>query len=191
MYKKGVGCSLVNEELNPIKRKVRTGEYAPEIWTNTTITTNPKLEETLKKAFDKEGETKLNTRAVVIIKNGKIIGEAYADGIGTNTPLLGWSMAKSITGILAGILEKDAHWKLDDPIPVYDWKNDERKNISLRNVMNMTTGLEWEEDYASVSPATLMLYSRDNMGAHAASYPSEYPPGAYWEYSSGTTNILA
>jgi CubicO group peptidase (beta-lactamase class C family) len=100
-------------------------------------------------------------------------------------------MAKSLTATMAGVLAKDGFWNLDSKLPIEDWKGSPREAITLENALNMATGLEWVEDYGTVSPATKMLYSSNNMGERAASYPLEFEPGEFWEYSSGTTNILS
>src|SRR5690554_5887174 len=100
-------------------------------------------------------------------------------------------MTKSITSAMAGILAKDGFWKPSEPMPVEDWTGDDRSNITLKHVLQQTTGLYWDEDYGNVSTATKMLYSADNMGNYAASQNLENKPGSVWEYSSGNSNILA
>jgi len=191
IYREGLGCSLINDREKP-------GVALPEIeirdksgWPEEPVNNDSKLAVVLQKAFDQADPKKLNTRAVIVLKDGEIAGEAYADGITPNTPLLGWSMTKSLTAAMAGVLARDGFWNLDTPLPIEEWSENPRETVSLRNALNMATGLSWTEDYGSVSPATTMLYGSNNMGAYAASYPLEFEPGTYFEYSSGTTNILA
>ena len=195
VYRKGLGCTLVNDKIPTEVQKQSLAtediQYAPEIWSNERIYGNARIRTALQSAFDSTSEKNLLTRAVLVVKDGKLVGEAYADGINQNTPLLGWSMTKSVTSIMAGILVKEGNFGLDSPIPMSTWKNDERSKITWRNGLHMSTGLLWDENYSDVSPATNMLYSSDNMGRSAASWELAYEPGSHWEYSSGTTNILA
>lgn len=191
VYREGRGCTLQGEkELKPFNPKANIA-YAPEIWPNTVVTGTPEMQAVLQKAFDANGETKLNTRAVLVVHNGEIVGEAYADVAGINTPLLGWSMAKSVTSCLVGILAKDGYWQTDEQMDIPEWQADERKNITLNHLLQMSSGLNWEENYKAVSTATKMLYESDDMGAYAQSQPLAYEPGSEWLYSSGTTNIIA
>lgn len=196
VYRKGLGCTVVRNE-NDQKFRSKTisidpKTYSPEIFPEGNTAGSKSMQEAIDAAFDQDDSKPLmRTRAVVVIKDGKLIGERYAEGIDRNTPLLGWSMTKSITAALTGILVKKGFWKPTDPLPVEGWKNDERKNITLQNALQQTVGLEWEEVYASVSSATKMLYEKDNMGEYAASFPAEFQPGTHWKYSSGTSNIIA
>ncbi len=194
-YREGLGCALVNSsDVQIVDSQTLTaipGNLGPDIWGKEMVKGTKKLIDILQQAFDTAGSNALQTRAVIVIKNGEIVGESYAQGIDQNSKLLGWSMAKSITSALAGILVKAGHWGLDDPLNLPEWQGDDRKNITLRHVLQMTTGLSWEEEYGSVSTATKMLYSNNSMGAYAASMKSAYTPGEYWQYSSGTSNMLA
>lgn len=191
IYREGLGCSLIHDRVKP-------DEKLPEIkiqdmsgWPDQPVGDSPELAAVLEKAFDKPGEEKLNTRAVLVIKDGEIAGEAYAEGITVDTPLLGWSMTKSLTATMAGVLVKDGYWDLDTTMPISEWEESPRDAITLRNVLHMASGLEWNEEYGEVSPATTMLYGSNNMGAYAASFPLEHEPETFFEYSSGTTNILS
>jgi len=191
IYRDGLGCSLINDRekpetsLPPIEITDKSG------WSEAPVSENRKLQEVLMKAFDSNEEKALHTRAVLVLKNGELQGEAYADGITRSTPLLGWSMSKTLTAIMAGVLAKDGFWDLESSLPIESWKETEKENITLENVLNMTTGLYWEEEYGKVSTATKMLYSSNNMGLAASENELEFEPGTNWKYSSGTTNILS
>lgn len=190
IYREGLGCSLIHDRTKPSSRLPELGIKDQTDWPVKAFAGTADVQAVLQKAFDTSGETNLNTRAVLVLKNGMIAGEAYAEGITPTTPLLGWSMAKSLTAAMAGVLAKDGFWDLDSPLPIEEWKGSPREKISLKQALNMTTGLKWIEDYTTVSPATKMLYGSNNMGESAASYALEFTPGEFWEYSSGTTNIL-
>lgn len=191
IYRAGLGCSLLHDREKPTGNLPDLGIKDKSDWPIQAFPGEADLQTVLQKAFDASGESKLNTRAVLVLKNGMIAGEAYADGITPETPLLGWSMAKSLTATMAGVLAKDEFWDLESPLPIEDWEGTPREEITLAQALNMSSGLEWTEDYGNVSPATKMLYSSNNMGAYAASFPVEYEPGTFFEYSSGTTNILS
>jgi len=134
------------------------------------------------------------TRAVVIVKDGQIIAERYADGFTKDTPMLGWSMTKSVTNALIGILVKQGKLSLDQNAPVPEWSDpaDPRHAITLDQLMRMSSGLAFSEDYADLTTGvTQMLYNTDDMPAYAAAAPLEAEPGGTWNYSSGTANIVS
>ncbi len=133
------------------------------------------------------------TRAVVVIYDGKLVAERYADGFHKNMPLLGWSMSKSITNALVGILVKDGRLDIRKPAPVPEWQtaNDPRKAITIDELLRMSSGLSFEEVYKPLYDATDMLYSSYDFAAFAARKQLETPPDGKWYYSSGTANIVA
>ncbi|KCZ50457.1 serine hydrolase domain-containing protein [Hyphomonas pacifica] len=139
---------------------------------------------------DPEGD--LRTRALVVIRDGQIVGEQYADGFDASMPLLGWSMSKSVTAALAGLVVKDGLLELDAPLPVPEWKGDDpRAEITLRNLLQMSSGLSFVEEYTQDNDSVRMLFLEPDMAAYAANKPLEAEPGTVWSYSSGTTNIVA
>lgn len=191
VYRDGRGCTLEGDSnLEPYNPKDDIN-YADDIWPNELISGSAEIQSALQGAFDNPGESVLNTRGVVVIHKGKIIGEAYAEGIDKDTPLLGWSMTKSIASTLAGILSKDGYWRLEDPMNITDWQTDDRRDITLNNLLQMSSGLNWEENYGAVSTATKMLYESDDKGGFAQNQNLISAPGSEWVYSSGTTNILS
>lgn len=129
----------------------------------------------------------LGTRAVVVVKDGQIIGERYADGFTAEMPQLGWSMAKSATNLLAGILVKEGALDLHQS-GLMGW-TDERRGITVDHLLRMTSGLAWDETYDLGTPITSMLYLADDMGRFAAGQPLAHPVGRVQQYSSGSTNI--
>ena len=135
----------------------------------------------------------IDTRAIVVVYDGRIVAERYAAGFDRNTRLLGWSMSKSVTAALIGTLIASGKLELDMQAPVREWneKFDPRSNITLRQLLNMSSGLAFYEPYDPGSDSTKMLFESHDMGAYAAAKPLEHPPGTFWSYSSGTANILA
>ncbi|MBL0935297.1 MAG: serine hydrolase [Rhizobiaceae bacterium] len=127
-------------------------------------------------------------RAVVVVREGRIVGERYGEGFAADTPLLGWSMTKTVTAAILG--------KLDDRLPRdadalrADW-SDDRSAITLADLMAMSSGLEFNEDYGAVADVTRMLYLEPDMAGFAAAKPLVNPHGEEFSYSSGTSVILS
>lgn len=142
---------------------------------------------------DETPDKAIDTRAIIVVYDGQIVAERYAPGFGKNTRFLGWSASKSVTASLVGTLVADGKLALDAPPPVPEWKEagDPRGKITLRQLLNMSSGLEFYEPYDPGSDSTRMLFERHDMGAYAASKPLAHPPGTVWSYSSGTANILS
>jgi CubicO group peptidase (beta-lactamase class C family) len=134
---------------------------------------------------------KRGTRAVVVVYDGEIVAERYAEGFSANSKLAGWSMAKSITSALIGILVNQNKLQISVPAPVDEWKNDERSNITITDLLHMSSGLDWWEYYAAPSDATNMLYCEKDMGKFALHKKLKDHPGSKFYYSSGSTNILS
>jgi CubicO group peptidase (beta-lactamase class C family) len=128
-------------------------------------------------------------RAALIIDHGRIVAERYAPGFGAETPLLGWSMSKTVTAALVGILVKDGKLSLEQS---GFWpKGDGREAIKLTDLMSMSSGLHFNETYGAVSDVTRMLYLEPDVAGFAHAQPLEHPIGTVWSYSSGTANIVA
>jgi CubicO group peptidase (beta-lactamase class C family) len=154
-----------------------------------------KLNEVVGAAFaEPDPEKPRWTRAVVVVYNDRIIGEKYAPGITTHTPLIGWSMTKSIANALVGILVGQGRLSVEERAPVREWaaEGDPRRNITLNHLLQMSSGLEFEENYSpKVSDATQMLLRVRDAGGYALNKSLKTEPGAEFRYSSGTTNIIA
>jgi CubicO group peptidase (beta-lactamase class C family) len=132
-----------------------------------------------------------NTLAVLVVYNGQIVAERYAPGVTQYSKLMGWSMTKSLTNALIGRLVLAGKLKTEEPAPVPEWQSDDRKNITLNNLMQASSGLEWNESYFTPGLFHNMFMNSDDKGAYAASQELKYPIGTQFEYSSGTTNILS
>jgi CubicO group peptidase (beta-lactamase class C family) len=155
----------------------------------------------IKSQFDKAfgGQIKEigETRAVIIVHNGRIVAERYGTGFSEKSKLISWSMAKSVTAALVGIAVSDGKMKLDDPLnePLWD-DGDPRRDITIRQALHMSDGLRWREDGYDdpiENDAAKMLFGagRENIVAYVADRPREFTPGEKWRYSSGTTNLIS
>lgn len=154
-----------------------------------------RLDPIVARAFDEPDPSRpQRTRAIVVLHRGRIAAERYADGITAGTPLLGWSMTKSVMNALAGILVRDGTWSLATPLQVSAWQaaGDGRRAITLDHALRMSTGLAFDEEMTIALPDVLaMLLAEPDMAAFAAGKPLEAAPGTRWQYSSGTSVILA
>ncbi|MEX1198914.1 MAG: serine hydrolase [Pseudohongiellaceae bacterium] len=137
----------------------------------------------------------IDTRAVLVIHEGEIIAEQYAEPFDAQTPQLGWSMTKTVVGALTGMLVGDGRLQVDAPAPVPEWQStgDERGTITLENLLQMSSGLQFSEEYTSgsMSDVILMLYTTGDTAGFTAQQPLEHPPGSTFYYSSGTTNLIS
>jgi CubicO group peptidase (beta-lactamase class C family) len=132
----------------------------------------------------------LETRALLLVVDGAIAGEAYAPGFGPDTPLLGWSMGKSLTSVLLGHLAMTGRLDPEESGLFPAWSGDERRSIRVEDLLQMTSGLDFDETYAPGSDATHMLFAAHSASDVALESPTAFPPGAHFAYSSGTTNLL-
>jgi CubicO group peptidase (beta-lactamase class C family) len=206
LYRPSVGCTLLTGDtsvavlerqtagLRPAKvRRDDNLRLTPGTATRPSID-RAALDAAVLRVFEEQNKGGYpDTRAIVVVQHGTIVAERYAPGFDRNTPLLGWSATKSITAALVGLLVDDGTLRLDAPAPVPEWQGagDPRATITLRQLLNMASGLAFKERYEPGSDSLKMLFEAGDMGAYAASRPLEHAPGATWSYSSGTTNILA
>jgi CubicO group peptidase (beta-lactamase class C family) len=128
-------------------------------------------------------------RAIVVVDHGRIVAERYAPSFNASTPLLGWSMTKTVMAGVIGLLVKDGKLRLDQS---GFWPGtDGRERIRLADLLAMSSGLQWNEAYGAVSDVTSMLYLQPDMAAFARAQPLAHPVGEAWSYSSGTAVILS
>jgi len=132
-----------------------------------------------------------NAFAFMVIHKGVPVAEQYKPQFNQKTRLLSWSMAKSFVNAMVGILVKQGKLDIYKPTGLVEWKDDDRNNITLNDLMQMKSGLKWNEDYGNRSDVTLMLHCKSDMGHFAFERPAAYPAGTHWYYSSGTTNIVS
>lgn len=194
IFRPGFGCTLSpkNNTLKPTPILSRN-KVNPYQWSDNGFKQknkskiNPqKLGETISAAFG----TIDRTRAVIVAHNGKIVGEQYADGFNKETELLGWSMTKSITNNLIGILCKEGKLDVNKTNLLKEW-SDQRSQISLENLLHMSSGIEWNEEYGYLSDVTRMLYLNDNASDYAIDKSVGSEINTSYTYSSGTTNIIS
>ena len=209
IYRYGLGCTLINEISEAALRKqnfVRpqppslnsdsiAWPYGERVLNSIPLGVNKeKLMQAMEDAFvDDMPNYKKVTRAVVVLYDGKLTAEKYAPGFNKNSKMLGWSMTKSITSTLIAMLVKKGKLDINKPAPVAEWSNplDERHAITIKNLLQQSSGLDFVEDYTKSSDATKMLFQRKDMAAYTASRPLKNIPGSVFYYSSGNSNILS
>lgn len=131
-------------------------------------------------------------RGVLVIVDGAVVAEKYADGFDAETPFLSWSMGKSVMATLIGAAVHDGFIDIDDAAPVAEWDDAERSAITWRHLLQMQSGLAFEEDYDTArSDVNRMLFEAADAGSVGAKQPLAHEPGTFWYYSSGTTNLLS
>ena len=203
IFREGLGATLINDDFDVSKpykvpKRSITNNNLPFPYGNLeprdTVFSNidyKKLNTAVENAFDKKGEKNKRTRSVIVIYKDKIIAEKYTEGFNKDSKILGWSMTKSITGTLFGILQKQGKIDITKPAPIDEWKNDERAKITLNDLLHMNSGLEWEEKYDKICDATKMLFTEEDMTKSQIDKPLVGKPNSTWNYSSGTTNLLS
>ncbi|MBP7081017.1 MAG: serine hydrolase, partial [Rhodocyclaceae bacterium] len=146
----------------------------------------------IQKVIEQDALAGSGMRGIAVIHEGRLVAQRYADGFTQDTPLLGWSMTKSVTAALVGIQVADEKIRLDQD----GWwhvtnARDGRAAIKISDLMAMSSGLHFNEGYGNVSDVTRMLYLESDMAAYARAQPLEHPVGTIWNYSSGTTVLLS
>ena len=199
IYRKGQGCVLISNDFDTQKTFLVPKRTRPNIKSSFPFGNKPQKDTIFKKInyqkLNSAIESMFNpinkTRAVVVVYKNQIIAEKYGPEFTKNSKILGWSMTKSITGTLFGILQCQGHLNVFDKAPISEWQNDDRKNISIHNLLQMNSGLEWEEDYNTISDVTKMLFLEKDMTKEQINKPFVGKPNETWNYSSGTTNLLS
>lgn len=207
-FREGLGSVLIDDEFD-IDQKFLTPKRTPNTYTlhypygtgtpsdSTFANINYKqLKTAINLAFvENDKKFKKNTRAVIALYKDHLIAEQYGENFNKNTPLLGWSMAKSLLATIVGVL--DYQKKIDVQKPVVEllnlknWEKDDRSKITTNHLLKMTSGLAWEEDYTQISDATRMLFLERDMTKTQAYKKLIYAPGSKFNYSSGTTNLIS
>ena len=133
------------------------------------------------------------TLAVVVARGDRIVAERYAPGHGIDTPLLGWSMTKSVMNALVGILVRQGRLSLTGPAPVPAWRDpvDPRHAITVEQLLRMTSGLALADTYNGFDPSSRMLYTEPDMATYAERFAPVARPGRRYHYSNLSTLILS
>ncbi len=213
IYRPGCGCTNLLDQPEDVVRRQPTQAIPvepplseSELWPAGERAQEPdkslginkrKMRKALDKAFEEPyGDGKLirGTRGVAVIYDGEIVAERYAPGYTKDTPIIAWSMTKSIINSLVGILVKQGKLDIYAAAPVPEWSDptDPRHAITTDHLLRMSSGLKFTEEYSpQLVDVVVMLYGDADAGRYAASLPMEAKPDEKWYYSSGTTNIIS
>ena len=198
IFRDGRGCMLVHGAV--------PASYFPGSSSATLVTTagpatplevdprSPKLEAALDRAFAEPAQPPYRwVKAIVILHDGKLVAERYAPGFRVNTPILGYSLAKSVTNALIGILVRQKRLSREQPAPVAEWGNpsDPRHDITIDQLLRMTSGLAMEESDSGFDPVSRMLFLEPDMAGFAERSRLKAAPGTMFDYTSGNTLILS
>jgi CubicO group peptidase (beta-lactamase class C family) len=181
-------------------------DWPTEAWPEGSAPDPARLEDLIDQACDDDGPL-ATTYAVVVVHQGRLVAERYhgqlehfdrpAEPVTVDTPLVSWSMAKSMLQATVGLLVGDGRLNLDTPANVPEWSDpaDPRHAITLRQLLAMRDGLDFVEDYVDdrASDVIAMLFGdgASDMAHFAADRPLAAAPGTRFSYSSGTSNIIS
>ncbi len=203
VYRDGFGCTLdhggtvAELSLPPDDRKPA---LLPEIAGPALVAAvTPQLDAALDRAFgEPAAPTYRRTKAVVVVKDGRIVAERYAKGYGIDTPILGFSATKSVISALTGILVRQGKLTLNQPAPVAVWQSpdDPRHAITVDHLLRHTAGLAIGSSLSAslastLEPVNRMKYGESDMAAYAETMPLETSPGSKWNYNDGNYVILS
>jgi CubicO group peptidase (beta-lactamase class C family) len=203
VYREGLGCYLDRgRPATDIALPTDQPQQAllPDIAGPSVVTpVNAQLAAALDRAFAEPAEApNRHTRAVVVVKDGRIVAERYADNIGIDTPIYGFSAAKSVTSALIGALVRQGKLALYSPAPVAAWQTpgDPRHAITVDQLLRHTAGLALGSSLSAslgsaFEPVNRMKYMEDDKAAYAESIGLETTPGTAWNYHDGNTIILS
>jgi CubicO group peptidase (beta-lactamase class C family) len=203
IYREGIGATLINDKFDETKpyevpKRTKLVNNLPFPYGNNeprdTVFANidyAKLNKAVSNAFDVAGGKTKRSRSVLVLYKDKLVAEKYESGFTKNSKLLGWSMTKSITGTMFGVLQKQKKFDIYKPAPIAEWQNDERKIITTNDLLHMNSGLEWVENYNTICDATIMLFGSEDMAKVQLEKPALFKPNTHWNYSSGTSNLLS
>lgn len=150
---------------------------------------SPALREAIARGFDEPDPARpvLNTKAVVVLQHGRVVGEQYAPGVGPGTPLLGFSMSKSLTHALVGVLVRQGRLDAEAPELFAAWRSpgDGRAAITLQHLLRQTSGLAMRQDNSGADPNTRMLFIEHDKAGWLQQRPLLQAPGSGWAYADG------
>jgi CubicO group peptidase (beta-lactamase class C family) len=195
-FTQGFGCRLVVDPLvkSPQPASPRDASPADSFAPPTQVATDdPAINAALTLEFTEDRATPPRlVKAIVIVKNGRLVAERYASGFTLDTPLLSFSVAKSFTNALLGVLVQQGRLRTDQTIGAPEWQRpgDPRAALVIDDLLRMESGLDAAETGTGFDPVAQMLYGKDDMAAYAASFPLKEPPRTRWEYTSANTLLL-
>ncbi|WP_426452754.1 serine hydrolase domain-containing protein [Paenibacillus sp. S-38] len=203
VYGEGMGCMLVHRPEDADLAAAADFNFsvglshsqAPEIAGPAVVEPeNEQLRAALDRAFaEREEPPYKRTQAIVVVKDGKIAAERYAEGVGVETQLLGFSATKSVTNALIGILVRQGKLSVDQPAPIAAWTNekDPRHMITINELLRQTSGLALKQTSSGFDPASRMIFLERDMAGFAQEAKLVAAPGNQWAYTDGNYILLS
>lgn len=195
VFRDGLGCANVPDgdiaSAQAVIGPKLTAEFVPDALWPQGERIDASQDPEIKKILDDAALTGPGMRAVVVVKDGRIVGERYGEGFSDKTPLLGWSMTKTVNAAIVGTVVRAGRMSVDDTGLFAEWKQDGRAAIRVADLMAMSSGLQFNEDYGDVTDVTRMLYLEPDMAGFAAAKPLVGEVGKVFSYSSGTAMMLS
>jgi CubicO group peptidase (beta-lactamase class C family) len=205
IYREGFGCTLLCDIDEESLRKIKFPSVKRPAFNQDTVLwpLGDKIPQTIDSGADLKKLNKIavdliehdayngHAFAFIVLHNGMPVVEKYRPEFNRNTRFLSWSMAKSFTNAFTGVMVKNGILDINKPAEIQAWRNDDRKDITINDLLQMKSGLKWNEDYGSASDVNLMLHREADFSAFVADHPLEFPVGSHWYYSSGSTNIVS
>ena len=204
IYREGLGCYLDHgdavAQIALPNADLQQPALLPDIAGPAVVApATPQLAAALGRAFaEPEQGPRRHTRAVVVLKDGRVVAERYADGFGADTPILGFSATKSVISALTGILVRKGALTRDKPVPIAAWQGagDSRGAITVDHLLRHTAGLAIGSSLeaslgAAFEPVNRMKYMESDMAGYAESLDLATPPGSAWNYNDGNFVILS
>jgi CubicO group peptidase (beta-lactamase class C family) len=205
IYREGFGCYVAHGEA-PVDASLSSARGEPQrAWlpeiagASLTEPASPELKLALDRAFIEPDLPPLrHTKAVVVLKDGRLVAERYAPGYGIETPILGYSATKSVISALTGILVRQGKLGVNQPAPVAAWQDpaDPRHAITVDHLLRHTSGLAMGSSLnaslaSAFAPVNRMKYIERDMAGFAESVDLETAPGSAWNYHDGNYLILS
>lgn len=194
-FTQGYGCRLRypdDEPLPPFQAGLSESPAPDELGASPGIR-DPDIEAAIDRVFSEtQGTARKYVQAVVVVHDGRLIAERYANGVSARTPLLGYSVAKSFTNALLGILVRDGRLKVEQRVGAQEWSapHDTRAALTIEDLLRMRSGLDAAETGSGFDPVSRMEFTQSDMAGYAARNPLKQPPGRVYEYTSANTVIL-
>lgn len=205
-YREGLGCTLTQDaSLTDLDDQIpsdmsvpNTDYFSPwplgeaEITEYSNYVSYSLLDDAIDTAFAENGTDVKNTLSVAVVHRGQLVAERYAEGVDKSTRLLSWSMAKTITATVTGMLDDRGLLDADLPAPVSQWQGTDKEAITLHNMLQMASGISWNEAPQGDDPDQgFGLFQVEDMAGYYAEQDVAEAPNTQFTYSTGQSNLIA
>ncbi|MEW9573234.1 serine hydrolase domain-containing protein [Rhodanobacter sp. Si-c] len=188
VFRPGLGCLLMHGD-GPVPE---AAGFAPAFVASPfpdrpVASDDPAIRQALDRAFaEPDPAHPRNTKAIVVLHDGRLIAERYAPGYGPDTPIWAHSLTKSLTSALIGILVREGRLRLEQPAPVAGWRSPGNPHhaITIDQLLRMDSGLPFDETDDALNPFARMAFLERDMAGYAAQMPPAHAPGTVWGYSN-------